>query len=85
MTDNPDRTPIQKEKRNPFTSWAFIAGLFGAGALPCPGCGVPLAWHLRPLALLILFVRIITTRARTRHENKSSPETTTAFAERRDP
>jgi hypothetical protein len=43
MTDDPSHTPIQNPKRNPLTSWAFVAALLGAGAMPCPDCGMPLA------------------------------------------
>jgi hypothetical protein len=85
MNEIPDGAPTRKAGRNPLTSWAFIAGLFGAGALPCPDCGLPLAWHLWPLALLILFVRMITGRARTRREKKSPPAPAAEFTERSNP
>jgi hypothetical protein len=54
--------PPHGRKNNPLTSWGAVVALLGAGALPCPECGMPLAWHLWPLALLILAARWIARR-----------------------
>ena len=62
MTDNAGRTPVQNKKRIPPTSWAFIAALLGAGAIPCPGCGTPLGFHILPLAAIFLAIRAFARR-----------------------
>jgi hypothetical protein len=62
-------------KKNPLTGWTAVIALFGAGVVPCPGCGMPLGWHLWPLALLILAGKWISRRRRTiRGEPRAVPE-----------
>jgi hypothetical protein len=41
-----------------FKSWIGIAGLWGAGLLPCPDCGVPMLFHFWPLALALTLVKL---------------------------
>jgi len=75
MTDEPSHTPVQKAKRNLLPNWAFIAVLLGAGTVPCPECGVPLAWHMLPLIGLIAVAQGIARRARlNRRKNDPPPE-----------
>jgi hypothetical protein len=62
MTDDPVHEPVRKEKRSHLPGWGLLVALLGAGALPCPDCGMPLAWHLWPLAVLILAARRISAR-----------------------
>jgi hypothetical protein len=71
MTNDPSDQPIQNPKRSPLTSWAFVAALLGAGAVPCPDCGMPLAWHLWPLAILILAGKWISRRRRNASQNQA--------------
>jgi hypothetical protein len=59
---DPKNPPACGLKSNLLTSWGVIAALLGVGALPCPDCGMPMAWHLWPLALLILAGRWIESR-----------------------
>jgi hypothetical protein len=40
----------QKQPIARLASWAGVAGVFGLGFLPCPGCGAPMLWHLWPVA-----------------------------------
>jgi hypothetical protein len=37
--------------------WVALAGTFGAGLLPCPDCGVPLAVHIWPVVGVIWLYR----------------------------
>jgi hypothetical protein len=67
-------SPQRGGKNTPLTGWAFILALLGAGAMPCPDCGMPLAWHFWPLALLILAARWITGRRRKKPAEGSAPE-----------
>jgi hypothetical protein len=69
----PKPSPEGGGKNNPLTSWTVIVALLGAGALPCPDCGMPLAWHLWPLALLILGVRWIAHRKPARPAKPGAP------------
>jgi len=85
MTNDPSDQPIQNPKRSPLTSWAFVAALLGAGAVPCPDCGMPLAWHLWPLAMLVIAVKVIAHRTRTRPKGKPSPEPAVTSPERKEP
>jgi hypothetical protein len=73
MTDDPGRAPFRKGKRNPLASWAFIAGLLGAGALPRPDCRMPLGFHLLPLAAIFLAIRAFTRRVGKSVQSKTSP------------
>jgi len=41
-----------------FKSWLGIAGLWGAGLLPCPECGGPMLLHFWPVALAFTLVRL---------------------------
>jgi hypothetical protein len=41
-----------------FKSWIGIAGLWGAGLLPCPDCGAPMLFHFWPLALTLTLVKL---------------------------
>jgi hypothetical protein len=59
---DPKNPPARGGKNNLLTSWAAIVALLGAGAVPCPECGMPLAWHLWPLAILLLAARLIARR-----------------------
>jgi hypothetical protein len=59
---------------NPLTSWGAVLALLGAGALPCPDCGMPLAWHLWPLAILILAGKWIGRRRRNASQNQAQEE-----------
>jgi hypothetical protein len=85
MTNDPSDQPIQNPKRSPLTSWAFVAALLGAGAVPCPDCGMPLAWHLWPLAMLVIAVKVIAHRARARQKGKPPTEPATMLPERKEP
>ena len=67
-------TPERGRKNSPLTSWTVILALLGAGAMPCPDCGMPLAWHLWPLALLILAARWITGRRTKETGGRPSPK-----------
>ncbi len=73
MNDNAGRTPVHKEKRNFPASWPFIAALLGAGAIPCPGCGTPLGFHLLPLAAIFLAVRAFTRCGRRSAKSATPP------------
>lgn len=42
--------------------WLGVAGLFGAGLLPCPDCGKPMIMHFWPLALLLSLRNLIKQR-----------------------
>jgi hypothetical protein len=70
---DPKNPPTRATKSNPMTSWAFIAALLGTGALPCPDCGMPLAWHLWPLAVLLLAGRWIARRKTARPSKHDAP------------
>jgi hypothetical protein len=63
-TSDPKSQPACGPKGSLLTSWAAVIALLGVGALPCPDCGVPMAWHLWPLALLILAGKWISRRRR---------------------
>ncbi|HET89234.1 MAG TPA: hypothetical protein ENN99_00625 [Chloroflexi bacterium] len=41
-----------------FKSWLGIAGLWGAGLLPCPDCGAPMLMHFWPVALVLTLVHL---------------------------
>ncbi len=41
-----------------FKSWLGIAGLWGAGLLPCPECGAPMLFHFWPLALAFTLTKL---------------------------
>jgi len=42
--------------------WGAMVGLFGIGFLPCPDCGLPMAVHTWPIALLIWAFRRVRQR-----------------------
>ena len=44
--------------------WLGVAGLFGAGLLPCPDCGKPMILHFWPLALILSLRNLIRHRKR---------------------
>ena len=54
--------------------WAAAAVLVGAGMAPCPECGMPLAVHLWPLALLLAVARLVADRTRPRLPDPTAPE-----------
>jgi len=39
-------------------SWLGIAGLWGAGLLPCPDCGAPMLLHFWPVALALTLAKL---------------------------
>ena len=59
---------VEKKGR---TGWAVFLALLGAGAIPCPECGAPLAWHIWPLATLLLAAQFISRRGR---RNRPEPD-----------
>jgi hypothetical protein len=74
MKDDLDQPLDQKNKERPFTRWVMVVALLGAGATPCPECGMPLAVHLWPLALLLVVARVVADRARPRLDDQTAPE-----------
>ncbi len=42
------------------------AGVLGAGLLPCPDCGVPLAVHIWPVAALVWIYQRVRRRSAAR-------------------
>jgi hypothetical protein len=47
------------------TGWVLtFAALLAGGAMPCPGCGAPMALHIWPVAALLLVVRSVASRYR---------------------
>ncbi len=53
-----DKDIQDKVKNAAFKSWLGIAGLWGAGLLPCPDCGGPMLLHFWPLALALTLVKL---------------------------
>jgi hypothetical protein len=74
MNDEPNQMLAPRDKKRPFTRWAMSIALLGAGAAPCPDCGMPLAVHLWPLALLLAVMRLVTRRTRPRPADQTTPE-----------
>jgi hypothetical protein len=64
----PPEGQVEKKGR---TGWAVFLALLGAGAIPCPECGAPLAWHIWPLATLLLAAQFISRRGR---RNRPEPD-----------
>jgi hypothetical protein len=54
--------------------WVAVAVLLGAGIAPCPDCGLPLAIHLWPLAVLMAIVHLIARRSRPLPDDQITPE-----------
>lgn len=54
--------------------WLGVAGLFGAGFLPCPECGAPLLWHFWPIAAVLAFYHWIKQRRSKQPQNFSPLE-----------
>ncbi len=50
---------IKPKKKLALKSWLGVAGLIGAGLLPCPDCGAPMIAHFWPLALLIALRNLV--------------------------
>ncbi len=74
MNDDQNQPLDQKNKKRPFTRWAMVIALLGAGIAPCPECGMPLAVHLWPLALLLGVARVVADRARPRPADQTAHE-----------
>jgi len=54
--------------------WLGVAGLLGAGLLPCPECGAPLLWHFWPIAAVLALRNIIQERKQRRSNPLAVPE-----------
>lgn len=67
-----------KPKKKPgLKSWLGVAGLIGAGLLPCPDCGAPMIAHFWPLALLIALRNLVQNKIKktTSQDQYSDQET----------
>ena len=42
--------------------WLGVAGMLGAGILPCPDCGMPMIVHFWPLAAALAFYNLTKRR-----------------------
>ncbi|MFN2298744.1 MAG: hypothetical protein ACK2UB_07840 [Anaerolineales bacterium] len=63
--------PEGKGEKKGLSGWAVFLALLGAGAIPCPECGAPLAGHIWPLAALLLAAQFISRRGR---RNRPEPD-----------
>jgi hypothetical protein len=52
----------QRFKGSSIRVWMIIGGALGISALPCPECGTPLIFHIWPVALPILALRLLKKR-----------------------
>ena len=52
--------------------WLGVAGLVGAGFLPCPECGAPLIWHFWPIAAVLAWRNM--THSRRLHTHSDNAE-----------
>jgi hypothetical protein len=59
--------------------WCTVVALFGAGMLPCPDCGAPMAIHFWPAAI---FLALRTYVRQRRVEAEPAPEPVTDPAEK---
>ncbi len=73
MNDAHHSNKLTDQKAKPSRSWwPALMGLLAASAVPCPGCGSPLALHLWPLVLAFIAARALGSRSAKNTPNAPS-------------
>ena len=73
MKDKQEQALKPENGKRTINTWVIVLTLLGVGAAPCPDCGMPLAIHFWPLALLLAIARVLADRGRVQSA-KTAPE-----------